>query len=171
MVRLVSLLTYAMAALAGLAMALMMLHVMADVVGKYVFNAPVPSTAEVVANYYMIAGVFLTLAWVEAINGPIVVDLIYDMVPARMKRAMLWLGDVATLAFYGVLGWFSWEVAMRAWTIFETVDGIWRIVTWPAKFMLPLGLGIAVLVLLLRLVMGERGRIPVGDDDSGAEHI
>lgn len=145
-------LTNGLAWLAGLAVALMMFHVMADVVGKYVFHYPVPSTAEVVANYYMIAVVFLSLAWVEAKGSAIAVDLIYDMVRSPIQRAMRKIGEIATLAFYLGLGWFSWDVAMRAWKTNETVDGLWRVTVWPAKFMLPLGIAVACLVLILRIL-------------------
>lgn len=159
MIRIISLLTHALAWLAGLAMLLMMFHVMADVAGKYLFHAPVPSTAEVVANYYMIAGVFLSLAWVEATGTSIAVDLIYDMVPERAQRFMYKFGQLMTLIFYLGLGWFSWDVAMRAWRVTETVDGIWRVVIWPAKFMLPLGLAVAVAVLLLKIIAGGKAKI------------
>lgn len=144
-------LTHGLALLAGLSVALMMFHVMADVIGKYFFHYPVPSTAEVVANYYMIACVFLSLAWVEARGSAITVDLVYDMVGDGAKRAMRKFGECATLAFYAGLGWFSWGVAMRAWKTNETVDGLWRVTVWPAKFMLPLGIGLACLILLIRI--------------------
>lgn len=156
MQRLTDFLTNALGLIAGAAMALMMIHVMADVVGKYAFSQPVPSTAEVVANYYMIAGVFLPLAWVEAKNGAIVVELFYDMVGPFLQTIMIAIGRLFTAAFYAGLGWFSWDVAMRAYRINETLDGIWRVTVWPAKFMLPLGLAIAVLVLLLQLVTAAR---------------
>lgn len=158
MARLASLLTSALALIAGIAMALMMLHVMADVVGKYVLHKPVPGTAEVVANYYMIAGVFLPLAWVEAKNGSIVVELVFDLVSARAQKAMVFIAHLCTTIFYAGLGWFSWDVAMRAYRINETLDGIWRVVIWPAKFMLPLGLAIAVVVLILRMINGPQAQ-------------
>lgn len=169
MVRLISYLTQALAWLAGFAMLLMMFHVMADVIGKYLFHAPVPSTAEVVANYYMIAGVFLTLAWVEATNSAIAVDLFFEMASKKVQHVMRVFAHLVTLAFYLGLGWFSWDIAVRAWQISETVDGIWRVVVWPAKFMLPIGLALAVLVLLLKIFSGDRVRI-VGSS-AAAEQI
>lgn len=108
MFRLIGLLTVILGALAGLAMALMMFHVMADVMGKYLFHYPVPSTAEVVANYYMIAGVFLALAWVEATGSAIAVDLFYERASPPVQRVMYKFGQLVTLVFYAALGWFSW---------------------------------------------------------------
>ena len=159
MVKLSERLTHLLAWVAGATVLLMMLHVMADVIGKYLFNAPLPGTAEVVAAYYMIGCVFLPLAWVEASGGSIVVEVIYEKCPVRVQGIMVKLADVVSAIYYAILGWFSWSVAMRAFNVGETVDGIWRITTWPAKFMLPLGFALAVTVILLRLFMGARGQI------------
>ena len=159
MIKTLKFLTNALALLAGTAVALMMFHVVADVFCKYVFHYPVPSTAEVVANYYMIACVFLVLAYVEAKGSAISVDLIYDNVGPAAQRVMRKIGQVGTLIFYVGLGWFSWDVAMRAYRINESVDGLWRVTVWPAKYMLPLGLAIACLVLLIKIFAGDRVRL------------
>ncbi|OEY66051.1 TRAP transporter small permease subunit [Marinobacter sp. X15-166B] len=144
-------LTHVLGVLAGTAVALMMVHIMADVLGKYLFNQPVPSTAEVVANYYMIATVFLSLAYVEARGTAISVDLVYDHVGPVAQRLMRKIGQIVTLVFYVGFGWLSWEMAQRAYRVSETVDGLWRITIWPAKFLLPLGLAVACLVLIFKI--------------------
>lgn len=159
MVKLTEKLTHLLGWIAGATVLLMMFHVMIDVIGKYAFNAPLPGTAEVVAAYYMIACVFLPLAWVEAAGGSIVVEVVYEKVPPHAQAVMLRIADVVSAVYYAILAWFSWGVATHAWRINETVDGIWRIVTWPAKFLLPFGFFLAVIVILLRLVLGDRGRI------------
>ncbi len=159
MLKLVERLTHLLGWIAGLAVLLMMFHVMIDVIGKYMFNAPFPGTAEIVANYYMIGCVFLPLAWVEAANGSIVVEVIYEKVPERVQAVMLVLADLVAAVYYAVLAWFSWNVAAHAFRVNETVDGIWRITTWPAKFVLPFGFGLVVVILALRVCLGDRGRI------------
>lgn len=159
MLKLVERLTHLLGWIAGLAVLLMMFHVMTDVIGKYMFNAPFPGTAEIVANYYMIGCVFLPLAWVEAANGSIVVEVIYEKVPERVQTVMLVLADLVAAVYYAVLAWFSWTVAAHAFRVNESVDGIWRITTWPAKFVLPFGFCLVVVILVLRVSLGERGRI------------
>ena len=86
MVRLAEKLTQLLAWVSGLVILLMMIHVMIDVLGKYLFNAPLPGTAEVVAAYYMIGAVFLPLAYVEAAGGSIVVEVIYEKVSPRAQK-------------------------------------------------------------------------------------
>ena len=144
--------------IAALALLMMMLHVSADVIGKYVFNAPIPGTAEVVASYYMVAVVFLPLAWVEITEGSIIVELLYDLFDRRAKILALLLGTTLSALFYGGLAWLSWSPAVQAWRIGEIVEGTWRVVIWPTKFLLPVGLALACLVMVLRLLQIIVGR-------------
>ena len=149
-------LTHVLGILAGLAVGAMMLHVVADVLGKYLLHMPVPSTAEVVANYYMIACVFLPLAYVESRGSTISVDIIYENIGETAQWWMRKTGHVISLIFYLGLGWISWGVAIRAYRMNETMDGIWRVTIWPAKFLLPLGMAVACIVLLIKIFGGDR---------------
>lgn len=143
--------------LSGLALILMMLHVTADVLSKYLFNAPVPGTAEVVAAYYMISVVFLPLAYVEVANRSIVVEMIYDLLPNCAKYPLDIIGTLISLAFFGFLAYLGVGLAEEAFAVREYVDGLWRIVVWPSRFLIPLGMAVAALALLLRLVDLLRG--------------
>lgn len=143
--------------LSGLALILMMLHVTADVLSKYLFNAPVPGTAEVVAAYYMISVVFLPLAYVEVANRSIVVEMIYDLLPNGAKYPLDIIGTLISLAFFGFLAYLGVGLAEEAFAVREYVDGLWRIVVWPSRFLIPLGMAVAALALLLRLVDLLRG--------------
>lgn len=138
--------------IAGAALVLMMVHVTADVVGKYVFVAPIPGTAEVVASYYMIATVFLPLAYIEVQRRPIVVELFYDRLPLALRPVLDITATFASVAFYGFLAWQSVFIALNAYEIGEIVEGAWRVVVWPSRFLLPIGLVLACLVLIVRLV-------------------
>ena len=144
--------------IAGAALVLMMTHVAGDVALKYLFNQPIPGTAEVVAAYYMIGVVFLPLAWIEVHNRPIVVELFYDRMPSWAKPPLDALGTAASLTFYGFLLWQSIKIALESFATGEYVDGMWRVVVWPSRFLIPLGLAVAMLVLVLRLWNTLRGR-------------
>lgn len=64
---------------------LMMLHVTADVIGRYFFNAPLPGTIVVVANYYMVVLVFLAIGVAEEQRAHISVEFVTDMMPERVQ--------------------------------------------------------------------------------------
>lgn len=157
MIKLTNHISYALAVVAALALGLMMLHVTADVIGKYFFNSPIPGTAEVVASYYMVTAVFLPLAWVEISGGSIVVDILYDLFPSMAKKLLLVVATTLSSLFYGGLAWLSWGPAIHAWKVGEVVEGTWRVVIWPTKFILPLGLALACIIMLIRLVEISRG--------------
>lgn len=168
MARLIQALSSLLAVLAGLSLVLMMAHVTADVLGKYFFSMPIPGTAEVVASYYMIATVFLPLAYIEVHNRPIVVELFYDLMPQALRPLLDALGTIASIAFYAFLTWQSTKIALEALEIREIVEGAWKVVVWPSRFLLPLGLFVACLALLLRLALMAGGTRPEHDHEAKA---
>jgi TRAP-type C4-dicarboxylate transport system permease small subunit len=146
-----------LAIIAGLSLVLMMVHVSLDVVLKYFFKLPIPGTAEVVASYYMIGTVFLPLAYIEVHNRPIVVELFYDRMPSGLQLPLDILGTAASIAFYAFLAWQSTKIAITSFETREYVDGIWKVIVWPSRFLIPVGLIVACVVLVLRLQMLLRG--------------
>lgn len=148
----------ALAYFAGLSLILMMIHVTLDVVFKYFFKLPIPGTAEVVAAYYMIGTVFLPLAYIEVHNRPIVVELFYDRLPATLRPPLDILATALSIAFYAFLMWQSTKIALSALESGEYIDGLWKVVVWPSRFLIPLGLLAACAALVLRLLMLLTGR-------------
>ncbi len=146
-----------LAYIAGLSLVLMMLHVTLDVFLKYFFKLPIPGTAEVVAAYYMIGTVFLPLAYIEVHNRPIVVELFYDRMPRALQAPLDVLGTLATFAFYAFLTWQSTKIALASFEIREYIDGLWKVMVWPSRFLIPLGLATACMALLMRLAILLKG--------------
>jgi len=152
MIRVITFLTNLLLYLAAAALVLMMLHVSLDVAGKYFFGRPIAGTAEVVAGYYMIAAVFLPLAHMELTNQPIVADLLYRMAPERARFGLLVAAYVASFFLYALLAWYSLGVAINSYEIGEYVVAFGKVIVWPSKFFLPLGLAVACLALVLKIV-------------------
>ncbi|MGB3556313.1 MAG: TRAP transporter small permease subunit [Jannaschia sp.] len=135
----------------GIALMAMMIHVTADVIGKFAFGAPVPVTLEMVSNYYMVAVVFLPFAAVERMNGNIHVDLIYAHLPRVAKRIL----DIVAYSFFAWLFWLlvsaTWDVAIKKYVVGEFIMGSYSIAIWPTRFLVPLGCGLALLLVLVKL--------------------
>ena len=136
----------------GVALMLMMVHVTADVVGKFVFNRPIPMTLEMVSNYYMVAVVFLPFAAVERSSGNIHVELIYAHLPRLAKRLL----DAVTYVLFAGLFWFlttgTWAVAMKKFKVGEFIMGSYPVPIWPTRFLVPLGCGLALALVLVKLL-------------------
>lgn len=150
-------LTNGLAFVGGLAVVLMMLHVCADVVAKYVFNMPIRGTLEIVSNYYMVAVVFLPLALVERRNAHISVEIVSQHLPLRVQTILIGVVCLVCIGFYGMFFWQSLIDAIAKYEIGEYIRGQIRIVNWPSRFMLPVGLGAIILVLAWKSVRAFRG--------------
>ena len=169
-------LTSATTLLGGVAIALMMLHITADVVLRYLFSAPLPGTITYVSNYYMIIATFVPLAYAEKLDAHITVEVVAERLPRRIQRHLAhWLLPVCAvvLAFMTVKTWTEalGKYEMKA----SLVEGGTTIITWPGYFMLPLGLGLMVLVLLYKFLVyltGARCGLTVSDAErAGARDV
>ena len=146
-------LTFGLKWLAALAMALMMFHVLADVVGRQLFKAPAPATSEMVAYYYMVAAVFLPLPFVELHDRSIAVDLFYKGFPTLLRKISLLFATAAGAIFFGMLALKSSSDAVAAYQKWEMIEGISTIAIWPMRFLLPIAFGTTSLILVLRFVL------------------
>lgn len=157
----------ALVLLCSAALVLMMVQVTLDVAGKYLLHEPIPGNETIVASYYMVAIVFLPLAWVEVRGEAILVELLYNIASKPIRTAMAALGTGATVICYGFLAWYLWTPAMHAYEIGEFNAGTWDVLTWPSRFLLPIGLALGAIVAALQLTRIVTGREPL---DHGMAH-
>lgn len=159
-------------ALAAVALILMMLMVTLDVVGKYIFTAPVPVTLEMVSNYYMVAVVFLPMAAVELWSGHIHVELIHARLPRVGRRILDVTAHALAFLFFAMLTVFGWEVAMEKFEVGEYLMGQYSLVIWPSRFLVPLGCGLIAALLILKTVRSaiQLARPDLDPDDQPSAH-
>lgn len=143
--------------IAGFALVMMLLHVGADVLGKYVFNQPVPGTIHVVAWYYMVAVAFLPIAYVQIRREHLMVEL-FTMNLSRTARA--WMDIFVALCgavYSGLLAYLVLLDAMKATGRREYLDvSLFDLVVWPARWILPVSFALTALVFLLQLASDLR---------------
>lgn len=164
--RLLSYLINAVSVLAGLSVALMMVHITADVIARYLFDYPLPGTITVVSNFYMVLVAFLPLAFVEQKGAHISVEVLTERFPLAVQRHLAaWLLPLSILVF-GILTVRTWGEAMIKMEInASVVQGVDKILIWPTYFFLPLGCGLMVLVLAYKFVIYLTGA-PSGIDSA-----
>ncbi len=132
----------------------MMFHVSLDVLGKYLFNAPLPATLEVVSHYYMVAVVFLPLGLVERQNLHIAVEILSANMPKPIERFFIFIAMIASLGYFGILTYRTWFDAVDKWEVGSFIMGSTSAVpTWPTYFLVPLGCGVMVAVLLYKMAI------------------
>ena len=85
--------------LGGVATIMMMLHIVADVILKHTLNDPIDGTTEIVAAYYMVASVFLPLAYVTFTEGHLIVELFTSKLSGRPLRLLSAFAGAVTVLY------------------------------------------------------------------------
>jgi TRAP-type C4-dicarboxylate transport system permease small subunit len=164
-------LTRALLVLAAMLAFLLCFLVVADVIGRVVFNSPVKGTTEIVSLTVVIV-CYLQAGFAIRSGGMLQVDMFVSAGGPRTQSAFAALAAVAGLLFFSLICWGSWEGAVHAWTSNEYEgEGALRVPVWPARFVLILGTFVAAFSYALLLVqhLGSfvRGEAP---EPAGVSH-
>lgn len=138
---------------AGLIVLALVLLAVTQIIGRKLFNAPVPGFIDWVEQA-MAVFAFLGVAYCQRLGGHIRMDLLIG----RLSGRPLWLAEMVSVALMLVvitaLVWGSWLHFQRAfdwnaplWSRDSTIDIALPI--WPGKLLVPIALGL----LWLRLVL------------------
>jgi TRAP-type C4-dicarboxylate transport system permease small subunit len=117
--------------------------VVADVVGRTVFSSPVKGTPEIVSMSIVII-CFLQASYAIRSGGMLHVDVIPAMLAPRLREALAALGCLLGVAFFAVVLYGGLDPLSHSWSSNEYEgEGALRIPTWPARFAVLLGAGLA----------------------------
>jgi TRAP-type C4-dicarboxylate transport system permease small subunit len=119
--------------------------VVADVVGRTVFSSPVKGTPEIVSMSIVVI-CFLQASYAIRSGGMLNVDVFTSLLPARGRAALAALGCLLGCAFFAVIVYGGLDPLAHAWGSGEYEgEGALRVPTWPARFIVLLGSGLAAL--------------------------
>jgi TRAP-type C4-dicarboxylate transport system permease small subunit len=164
--------TSILASIAGIAVALLMVHVTADVIARAVLRSTFPGTIIVVSNYYMIFLVCLPLAFVERRDAHISVDVATNLMPKRVTLPLFGWTYLFTAVVFGLVAYGSWVEAMVQYRAgkFALEQGI-SFPTWIGYFSVPLGYGMGTIYAILKFVRFLIGRPPRAEADDVRHHL
>lgn len=149
--------------LACAALLLMGSIVTASVVGRVVFNMPVPDDL-IMVGLLMVCVIVLPMAWVERTDGHIAVTVIADLLPVRVQYALRVLGNVLFAGFFGTMGYMLALKVPGEYAENLYYDGQLYIPTWPMKALFVFGVAVLTARCLVSLWKNIRavisGRAP-----------
>jgi TRAP-type C4-dicarboxylate transport system permease small subunit len=147
-----------LALMGAVAIVLMMLHVVIEVTGRYLFNHPFPGTLESVTYYYMVMVVALPFAYVTRTQGQIAVEMFTSWLPDRWIRFIDAFAGFLMLIYVGVLAWKMGQEAVGMTIIGEVHDaGTMQFITWPSRWLPPIALAVMGCVVAVRVVEDLKG--------------
>jgi TRAP-type C4-dicarboxylate transport system permease small subunit len=146
------------------------LFVGAEVLMRYLFNAPIPGHLE---GSELLAPVivFLGLSYTQATHGHVGMDLLLDALTPAARR---W-AEVATLLVSifvcAVLALFSFRNAYQLWLYDDVTMSPPYFKTWPAAAAIPVGYAlISVRMYIQILHLFDPGRFPSNEPAAGGFH-
>jgi len=140
--------------------------IMADIIGRGVFNDPVQGVREIVANSIVII-VFLQAGYAIRSRSMLSAEFLIDHFPSWARRAALALGYLLGVAFFVFVIWGGWQLAIDSWVGGEFEgEGALRVPAWPTRFMILFG---SVLAIINYLVMAYLDVVHPGDANSAVD--
>ena len=123
---------------------LLMVLVVADITGRYVFNSPVPMAYEV-GSFMLVFIVFLALASTQRAGAHIRVEFLTLRLPPRARACLDILAYGLGLMVYVTILWRGFGWAWTSWQVGDYVAGLINIPRYPSQFVVPLGAAILCL--------------------------
>lgn len=143
----------ALSMIAEITVALMMLHIAFEVTMRYVFGISVPGTLTMVSKYYLPAVVFLPLALAERRGNHISVEVLTQLMPGWVQRALGIAAWLLSTVVFAVLAYQTFLDALKKTRIGSfDLDSGYQFDTWPSFYLLPVGFGAITLVLIYKLL-------------------
>ena len=132
-------LVYVLLAVAALITFCLSFLIVADVVGRVVFNSPVKGTPEIVSMSIVII-CFLLAGYSVQSGSMLQADILVGLFGKRGPWISALMSGVLGAAFFSLIVWGSYEPALHAWNSGEFEgEGALRIPVWPARFTVMLG--------------------------------
>lgn len=129
-----------------------MLIATADVALRYLFNAPLGWSYDVISLYLMAGVFFLALAETLERHGHIAVDLLHGHLSPRARHAALLPGYVLAALVLGAIAWLAAASAAESYASGDVIAGRFDWPTWIAGAFVALGFSVLALRVVHRVV-------------------
>ena len=151
--RVLSFLSSSASAIGALCVVLMMLHVTADVLGRFLFNAPLTGTIVIVAHFYMVILVFIALGVAEEKRAHISVEIVSDLLPRPAQSGLSVIAGALTVAVISLVMIGGYTEALTQTRRGASMEqGTALISTWQGYWAVPIGAGLMIAIAGYRVV-------------------
>lgn len=138
-------------AVAAVVVIAMMLHTLANALGRYIFSAPIYGTNEMVAYWYLPGVVLIGFVAAQAQKEHISVSILYDNIPRRNQLEYTVFSGVVSALLCGAFAWFGLLEALDNLAI-GAMAGNSSIIMWPITFIVPVMFALLAALLVIQVV-------------------
>ncbi|HPQ95355.1 MAG: TRAP transporter small permease [Thiothrix sp.] len=150
----------------GIILILMMLQVVIDVFMRAFLGAGFPATADLVGKYYMVAVSVLPLALTELKRRHIEATIFTQNLSRKALKTVLLFGFLVFGVVLAVLTYGSMLEAISKTTRGAYIEaGLVHFITWPSYWILPFSFGLALVIIVIRIIEVLTNRFHDGGHD------
>ncbi|NKC11392.1 MAG: TRAP transporter small permease subunit [Gammaproteobacteria bacterium] len=120
-----------------------------QVVGRKLFNFPVPGYVDVI-EMVMTIFAFLSISYTQRLGGHVRMEIILGRLKGRVLYFLEVMGTALAIGIVVVLLYFGYEHFLRAWHIGDSTIDI-EIPIWPSKLLVPIAFSFLVIRLAIQL--------------------
>ncbi len=138
---------------AGIVLIALMLLTTADVAGRYFFNSPINGVFDL-THFAVAMMVYLGLAYCGFRGTHVVIELLYDRLPAPARRVLNRVINLAGCALFGLI---SWRTAVQSIDVREMGEAsqMLEVPLFPLYCVVAFGSGLFAWVMGLRIFVPE----------------
>lgn len=123
--------------------------ILADIIGRGAFDAPINGTAELVTASIVII-VFLQAGYAIRSRSMLRADFLVTHLPPKVQRVLLAIGYLLGAAFFLMIITGGWDESIRSFVEGEYEgEGALRVPSWPARWTVLIGSAIAMINYLV----------------------
>lgn len=142
--------------------------VVADVLGRVIFNHPVKGTPEIISLSIVLI-CYLQTGYAIRSGGMLRVEALTSRLPDSVNRVLNVIAALLGVLFFSVIFYGSVDGALYAWTSNEYEgEGALRVPVWPAKFVIVMGSLLAIINYVIILMQVIRGKL--NSEELGVSH-
>lgn len=117
---------------------LLVFFISADVIGRYVFSQPIPSSTEIAETILMLA-VFLGFASTHAAGRNIRVDAVTRNLSHRWQTILEIFSCCGGLLLFSLIVYQSWSIGWQSWQEREFLMGALKVPAYISRLAVPVG--------------------------------
>ncbi len=131
-------------------MILMVVLILVDILGRLIFNSPIPGTYELI-EYAMVIVIIFAMAYCQVRKGHIDVSSLVDMFPKPLQTVMNFLINLVSFLMMGCI---AWQTVVKGFIDQKsgTTSSVLFIVKYPFVFLAAFGFALIALVFLIQML-------------------
>lgn len=130
----------------------LMCLVVADVSLRYLFNAPLPWSYEVISGYLLPGLFFLAVSHALQAHAHVAVDILHNYVGRKLRYVLMVIASTLAVPAFAICAWKSAGITWNDLQTAATSSSGLAVPTWTVSIFLPLGFGLLTIRLVLNAI-------------------